>query len=139
MRDEDWADIAPEFTSDEFRDPNKMGYEFMIWLKQLRQKVSFSIHVAGGWRSPVRNQQVGGAANSEHIDIPCDAVDIRKVPTATDPNWNQARFAIVKAALELGCTRIGIYPSGSLHLDRAEAQRPANVLWIAVDNPAKGI
>lgn len=135
MTVEDWAQIK-YFSMEEFKAPLKMGYEFMLWLDNVRARAGVSMTPSSSYRSPEYNKSVGGAKDSAHTDEPCDAVDFRKDPTPGDPNWNRARFAIVKAAIALGCTRIGFYPNGSLHLDRTESTRPSHCLWNAVDNKA---
>jgi len=135
MRTEDWAQ-SKHFTRDAFRHPDKMGYEFVMWLNEVRTRAGVPMSIVSDYRDPVRNKKVGGAADSAHTDVPCEAVDIRKKPTPGDPNWNHGRWRIMRAAMELGCQRIGLYPSGSLHLDRTEDRRAAPRLWVAVDNPA---
>lgn len=135
MADADWATLA-FFTPAEFTNPEKMGMEFILWLDRVRNRAGVPMRVTSSYRTPAHNVAVGGAQNSAHEDTPCNAVDIGKSPTPDDPHWNRARFKIVTAALALGCTRIGIYADGSLHLDRTEDVRPANECWIQVDNPA---
>jgi uncharacterized protein YcbK (DUF882 family) len=136
MRPEDWKKLK-WFRPSEFRDPGKMGYEFMLWLDRVREEADVSMEITSSYRSPAYNAQVGGAQDSSHTDEPCDAADIGKRPHPGDKHWNYARAKIVMAAIKLGCTRIGIYPGGSLHLDRTENERPAPRLWVAVDNPAR--
>lgn len=131
----DWLRIK-NFRPNEFKHPEKMGYEFMLWLDEVRTTAGVSMTITSSYRSPAYNAAVGGATDSAHTDVPCDAVDIGKRPTQADPNWNLARYRIITAAMALGCKRIGMYPSGSLHLDRTEDERPAPRIWIAVDNPA---
>jgi uncharacterized protein YcbK (DUF882 family) len=135
MRAEDW-ELCPHFKPEEFKAPEKMGFEFMMWLEQVRVRAGVAMNVSSSWRSKDYNKQVGGAEDSAHVDEPCDAADLRKSPTPADPFWNHSRFAIVAAALTLGCVRIGFYANGSLHLDRSEDKRPGHTLWNAVDNPA---
>lgn len=135
MTPADWRGLT-HFTPAEFKAPEKMGAEFMVWLDGVRQQADVSMKIISSYRTPAYNASVGGAKDSAHTDDPCDAVDIGKDPTPSDPNWNRARFKIMQAALAGGCQRIGFYPSGSLHLDRTEGQRPAPRLWNAVDNPA---
>lgn len=128
MTDADWPTIR-NFSKHEFNYPEAMGYEFVQWLDQLRDLAGVPIHLVSDHRPPERNAAAGGASNSAHMDLPCNAVDIGKRPTPDDPNWNRHRFAIIRAAMRLGCTRLGLYPSGSLHVDRAEDTRPAPRLW----------
>lgn len=135
MRDDDWARIK-KFESYEFKHPNKMGFEFMLWLNQVRIKANVSMVISSSYRTPEHNQIVDGAKNSAHTDEICDAVDIKKFPTLSDLNWNYGRAQIIIAAITLGCKRIGIYPNGSIHLDMTHDRRPAPRIWVAVDNPA---
>lgn len=131
----EWQGLT-HFTPDEFNHPEKMGLEFMMALDGLREQAGVPMHPSSDYRSPEYNRSVGGAKDSAHTDTPCDSVDIKKAPTPDDPHWNHARFCIVRAALAAGWTRIGIYPNGSLHLDRTEDRRPGERLWVVVDNPA---
>jgi len=126
MKPEDWAEVAPEFTPKEFRSPARMGYEFMLWLLGVRRRAGVSMVISSSWRSKKQNTAAGGATDSAHMDEPlCEAVDVK-------PAGNEARFRIVKAAMEEGCVRIGIYKNGSLHLDKTEGRRPAPRLWTVV-------
>lgn len=136
---EEWATLSPHFSPGEFVHPELMGREFIVWLNQVRAAAGVPMHITSSARTLEHNAQVGGAKDSAHTDPICNAVDIGKAPTDDDPNWNLARWQIVKAAIDHGCTRIGIYPNGSLHLDRTEDVRPSPRLWIAVDNPASPV
>lgn len=135
MEPSDWVPLEPYFKPEEFNHPEKLGAEFMEWLLQVRLRAGVPMVVSSDWRDPARKV---GAKDSAHGDVPCDSVDIRKPtkPNPADPNWNYARWRIVNAAIELGCRRIGIYPNGSLHIDRTEHRRPHPRLWVMVDNPA---
>lgn len=135
MTPADWPQ-STYFTASEFKVPEKMGYEFMLWLNKVRALAGVPMTITSSYRTPAYNASVGGAQDSAHTDTICEAVDIGTRPTAGDLHWNTARFYIIDAALKLGCRRIGIYPNGSLHLDRTESHRPAPRLWIAVDHPA---
>lgn len=136
MRPSDWADI-PYFKPSEFKHPEKMGYEFMLWLVKVRQLADVPIHITSSYRSPAYNRLVGGAADSAHTDVPCNAVDIGERPRPSDPNWNYSRWQIIHAAEKLGCRREGMYQNGSLHLDMTHGRRPAPRLWRVVNNPAR--
>ena len=120
----DWSQIK-HFTRAEFRDPEKMGYAFMLWLDELRERAGVPMVITSSYRSPEYNRAVGGAKDSAHTDVPCNAVDIGERPRADDPNWNLTRWRIVEAAMAMGCQRIGTYANGSLHIDRSEDRRPA--------------
>lgn len=135
MKAADWKGIR-HFGPAEFKAPTKMGYEFMRWIDQVRIDAGVPMYPSSSYRAPAYNKTVGGAADSSHTEVPCNAIDIRKAPTASDPNWNYSRWRIIQAAQKLGCVRIGIYKDGSIHLDRTEDIRPAPRLWTAVDNPA---
>jgi uncharacterized protein YcbK (DUF882 family) len=132
----DWA-ASKHFKASEFRNPDKMGAEFIQWLNAVREQAGVPMRITSDYRSPDRNLAVGGAQASSHCDTPCNAVDIGQRIAPDDPNGNLARFKIVQAALALGCTRIGIYANGSVHLDRTEQVRPADRLWFVVNNPAR--
>lgn len=136
MRAADWAEIK-RFKPTEFKHPEKMGYEFMLWLDKLAVKADVPIVLTSSYRSPEYNDSVGGASNSAHTDVPCNAVDIGERPRESDPNWNYSRFQIVASAIKLGCTRIGTYANGSLHLDMAHDKRPGQRMWRVVGSIAK--
>jgi uncharacterized protein YcbK (DUF882 family) len=132
----DWSQIQ-NFRPSEFKHPEKMGFEFLLWLDRVRDAAGVPMTITSSYRSPDYNAAVGGAQDSAHSDVPCEAVDIGKRPTANDPNWNHSRYRIMTAAMSLGCVRIGMYANGSLHLDRTEGKRPAPRIWTAVDRPAR--
>lgn len=133
----DWLKLH-HFGPADFTHPDKMGLEFVEWLDSVRTLAGVPMIVSSDWRSATHNADVGGAADSAHLDTPCNAADFRgpHTPDPADPHWNRARFKIVSAALALGCKRVGVYADGSIHLDRTESTRPAGVLWHVVDNPA---
>lgn len=135
MRPEDWR-LSAHFQASEFSAPDHMGYEFVLWLNAVRDKAGVPMTITSSYRTPAHNVAVGGAEDSAHCDIPCNAVDIGMRPRADDSHWNYSRYQIITAAMALGCTRIGIYRDGSLHLDRSEDIRPSPRCWIQVDNPA---
>lgn len=127
----DWKRIK-RFTPAEFKNPERMGVEFMVWLDRVREEADVPMLITSSYRSPAYNAAVGGASDSAHTDTPCNAIDVGMVPRADDPNWNYSRFQIVNAAIMNGCTRIGSYANGSLHLDRSEGKRPAPRMWRVV-------
>ena len=131
MRAADWADVK-HFAPGEFKSPTKMGYEFMRWLDAVREGAGVPMVVTSSYRTKAHNAAIGGATNSAHTDIPCNAVDIGERPRPDDPNWNYSRWQIVSTAIALGCHRIGIYADGSLHLDMSHDRRPAPRLWRVV-------
>ena len=135
MTPDDWTRLR-FFKAAEFSQPERMGYEFMRWLEQVRGFANVPMRITSSYRTPEHNVTVGGAEDSAHCDTPCNAVDIGMDPRPDDPNWNESRYEIVRAAMTLGCMRIGTYNDGSLHIDRTEYKRPAPRMWRQVDNPA---
>lgn len=131
MRAGDWVEIK-YFKPTEFKNPERMGYEFMLWLDKLRQRASVPMTITSSYRSPAYNKSVGGASDSAHTDTPCNAVDIGMRPRKDDLNWNYTRWQIIMTARDMGCRRIGSYNNGSLHLDRTEDNRPSPRLWRVV-------
>lgn len=122
MRDSDWRSVR-HFTVSEFRAPAKMGFQFLLWLDQVRDASGVRMRVTSSYRTPQHNAQVGGATDSAHCDVPCNAVDLL-------PQNNFERWQIVTAAWGLGCRRIGVYSDGSLHLDMTHDTRPAPRMWV---------
>ena len=133
MKPEDWAKLE-HFNADEFKSPEKMGFEFMLWLDRLREEAAVPMTITSSYRDKKYNKKVGGASDSAHIDVPCNAVDIGMRPRPSDPNWNYTRFRIIRAAILSGCQRIGTYANGSLHLDMTHDERPAERMWRVVGN-----
>lgn len=131
MKPEDWNEIE-NFNADEFKYPDKMGYEFIKWLDQVRTLAAVPMTITSSHRPADYNRSIGGAPDSSHVDVPCNAVDIGMRPRPSDPNWNFTRWKIKQAAIALGCVRIGNYQNGSLHLDRTEDQRPSPREWVTV-------
>lgn len=122
MRDSDWRSVR-HFTPGEFKAPERMGWNFLLWLDQVRDACGVPMRVTSSYRTPQHNAQVGGAKDSAHCDTPCNAVDLM-------PQNNYERWQIVTAAWALGCRRIGVYADGSLHLDMTHDVRPAPRMWV---------
>jgi len=131
MRPDDWKEIK-YFRQADFKAPDKMGYEFVLWLDRLRATAGVPIVITSSYRPPEYNASVGGAKDSAHTDVPCNAVDIGERPRESDPNWNYSRWQIVTSAIKGGCKRIGTYANGSLHLDMTHAKRPSPRMWRVV-------
>ena len=131
MRAADWLEIK-HFKPIEFHHPEKMGYEFVKWVDELRAEAGVPIVITSDSRTPANNKAVGGASDSAHVDVPCNSIDIGMRPRKDDPNWNYSRFQIISTAIRKGCRRIGTYKDGSLHLDRTEDVRPAPRIWTVV-------
>jgi hypothetical protein len=131
MTDADWSEVK-HFGPDEFRHPEKMGYEFVLWLDRVRELSGVPMTITSSYRDPEYNRSVGGAKDSAHTDVPCNAVDIGERPRLSDPNWNHSRYRIVRSAFALGCERVGSYANGSLHLDMTHGRRPGERMWRVV-------
>lgn len=135
MTAQDWVDLAQEFGQayfgpDEFKYPDKMGYEFIRWLFEVRVEAGVRMNVTSDHRPKAYNTTVGGAEDSAHVDVPCSSADFGN--KGKNKMTNIDRFHIIRAAMKLGCVRIGFYKNGSIHLDRTEDRRPAPRLWTVV-------
>jgi uncharacterized protein YcbK (DUF882 family) len=112
------------FSADEFTcgcgcGLNNMEQCFIEILQRIRDKVAHKMIVTSGSRCKVQNQAVGGKPNSAHTkgwaaDIVC----------TTD----KFRLKLVKAALDEGVRRIGIYYT-FIHLDM-DMTLPSGVMWL---------
>ena len=128
MTPNDWSYIR-YFKPNEFNHPMKMGFEFVKWLDDLRHAINLPISITSDYRDEERNRAVGGANDSAHTDVPCNAVDIGERPNPRDPNWNLTRFHIIAYAIKNRCSRIGLYSDGSIHLDMTHGERPSPRMW----------
>lgn len=131
MMPADWS-VIRYFKPDEFAVPSRMGYEMMLWLDRLRAAAGVPMVITSSYRTPAHNAAVGGASDSAHCDVPCNAVDVGARPRPDDPNWNYSRWMIVSSAIMLGCKRLGLYADGSVHIDMTHDKRPAPRLWRVV-------
>lgn len=122
----DWTHIH-HFSPDEFAEPDKLRWSMLKMLDDLREQCGFPIYVTSSYRDPAHNAAVGGVSDSSHTLAPdgfYSGVDIAV-------SSSQRLFDIVRYALELGFTRIGVYPK-HVHLD-IEARLPQNVIWTGSD------
>lgn len=130
-----WAEIAPELTPDDFRHPWDMCPAFLRRLSAARRRSGVPFRVISDHRPPDRNAAVGGATRSAHLESPCRAVDLRVAS-------NEERARIVRALLDVGFERIGIYVptdwqrqmygagAGTVHVDDSPAH-PRPRIWLA--------
>jgi uncharacterized protein YcbK (DUF882 family) len=121
-----WDMIRPHFSRAEFKHPDLMSAKFLAWLYDVRESAQVPLRIRSDYRDPAANAAAGGARGSAHMQLPCRAVDL------TVRN-NLERYAIVAAAIRLGCRRIGIYPAtakgaGALHLDLSQ-DHPHGRIW----------
>jgi uncharacterized protein YcbK (DUF882 family) len=95
-----------------------MNVEFMDLLDRLREIANIPIVLNCAYRNREYDLKKGRSGNSAH----CKglAVDIRCYDSTN-------RYKIIKAAIELGITRIGI-GNGFIHIDNDETL-PQNVIW----------
>ena len=106
----------------EFRDSHspyetKMDRDFLRKLDRLRDLVGFPIHINSGYRSPKHpDESYKRTPGTHNKGI---AADIMAVNT-------YQRLRILKYALQLGFTGIGIYPR-HIHLDTRNSKQ---VLWV---------
>ena len=95
-----------------------MQLPLVLLLDQLREACGFPLIVSSGYRTGKHNELVGGVDSSSHTSG--HAVDIRAVSS-------DARWTIVRHAIELGFNRIGI-ASTFVHLD-CSPEHPENRIW----------
>lgn len=112
------------FTSKEFDSPdslhsgNNMSRPFIQMLQQARCKAGVPFKINSGYRTLAHNKKVGGVSNSAHtLGVACDI----KCENSQD------RYLIVKALLEVGFTRIGVYET-FIHCD-IDPTKPQKVIW----------
>ena len=108
-----------EFDSpDELGSGEKMDATFLFKVDSARHLAGIPFKVNSGYRTKEHNEEVGGVNGSSHtkglaVDIGCGD--------------GSSRFKIVKAAMDVGITRIGV--SGSfIHLDD-DKDKAQNVIW----------
>jgi zinc D-Ala-D-Ala carboxypeptidase len=93
--------------------------EFIALLDRARGIAKTPFDITSGRRTIAENERIPTASsNSSHLSG--DAVDLAC-------SGSPERFQIVKALLEVGFTRIGIY-SAHLHVD-CDKSKPQNVMW----------
>jgi len=109
------------FKEGEFDNFKKMDKDFLCLLDKARHIAQTPFKITSDYRSKKKNKAVGGSPDSAHlygyaIDLACSN--------------SIARSAIIRAALSVGITRIGV-GSNFLHLDIADRYitKPANVIW----------
>jgi uncharacterized protein YcbK (DUF882 family) len=112
------------FTSSEFDDPtlpgsgSNMDPAFVDILDRIRGLAGFPMRVTSGYRTPEHNTEAGGVSHSAHLRG--HAADIAVSDSAS-------RYTLVRTALALGITRIGI-GKNIVHLDN-DPSLPQDVIW----------
>lgn len=116
--------ITKDFNTREFDSPDEpfsgfiIDTELVLKLQTIRDLLKAPIIVVSGVRTRTHNEIVGGVYNSEHLFG--RAADIYCAVSAT-------RFLIVKYAMQVGFTRIGISRS-FIHLDISQV-KAQQVFW----------
>lgn len=112
------------FKHSEFDSPDqpgsgaKMSQELLDMLDELRHRLGFPLTVNSGYRTESHNWKVGGKPSSSHLKGL--AVDL-------SAKGGSVKYAILKEALAMGFTRIGI-GQNFIHLDIDESL-PQEVVW----------
>ncbi len=112
------------FTLSEFTDSEppyevKMNQAFLLKLDELRRLCGFPIYIKSGYRSPNNSDEKYKRTPGTHSKG--IAVDIIVSP-------GHKQLVILKYALQIGFTGIGLYPS-HIHLDTRKTKQ---VIWVRV-------
>lgn len=115
------AEKLQHFTLQEFEDRYtnevKMNRDFLIKLDELRERCGFPLYIVSGYRSP--NHPIEKIKYRAGQHTRGTAADIRALSDVY-------RYIILKHAIDLGFTGIGVYPT-HIHLDIRETR---TVLWV---------
>lgn len=101
------------FMAAEFNNPQAMNQNLVNMLDSLRDKLGLPIKVNSSYRTPDHNAEVGGVADSSHMQG--NAVDVEVLP-------GNFVYDLVAIAFQLGFYGIGINkktgtPTGFVHLE----------------------
>jgi len=119
-----WKGIR-HFSPKEFDSPDapgsglNMDLAFVAKLDELRDRCGFPFSVNSGYRTPAHNTKVSGVQHSAHTSG--HAADIRAESSG-------AKFQIIKHAIAMGFTRIGVGAT-FVHVDDDET-KPQEVVWL---------
>ena len=109
------------FTESEFNEFEKMNPELLEKLDQLREAYGYPIKLTSTYRSPDHPIEAKKAKPGEHAHGA--AVDIACV-------GGEATFKLVKAAIEVGFTRIGISRKNNfIHVGIGYDGAPPITIW----------
>lgn len=108
-----------EFDSPDLADSGiNMNIEFIKMIDQLREICGFPFKINSGYRTEEYNKIVGGVDSSAHEKgVACDI----------SVSNGREKYDIIRAAIELGFTRIGIGKT-FVHLDM-DFDLPQRVIW----------
>lgn len=115
------AEKLQYFTLAEFKDritgEVKMNHDFLLKLDELRERCGFPIYIVSGYRSPDHPVEKIKYRPGQHTNGV--AADVRALSGVY-------RYIIMKHAIDLGFTGIGVYPT-HIHLDTRKSK---TVLWV---------
>ena len=117
------GDLTANFSKHEFACPccgiDDIDPEVVLFCQGVRDEVGHPIKINSGCRCFQHNRDVGGADSSDHlvgkgVDISCMT--------------SKLRYAIVRAAMRVGVTRLGIGKT-IIHVGINE-DNPQEVIWV---------
>ena len=117
MTDDLWKALL-HFKPSEFASPAKMQWDLLVRLDRMRIRAGIPLVITSSYRSPERNDAVGGADDSAHMRG--YAVDIRC-------NTSRNRFRVLRAAYLENFNRIGVYAT-HVHVD-CDPSLVGDVTW----------
>lgn len=98
-----------EFACSDGSDPVFIARELPMVLQYIRMRAGTSLHINSGYRTPAKNQAVGGAQYSQHLYG--TAADIR-----TPPGQTPAKLAAIAREIMPDWGGVGVYDWG-IHVD----------------------
>ena len=113
------------FSPDDFDSPDlpgsykNMKLSTLLKLYKAREYAGIPFIINSGFRTPKHNKKVGGLSTSSHLKG--YAIDIVAVNS-------RQRFTIIKALLDAGFPRLGIYPTW-IHADN-DPDKPGPVIYL---------
>lgn len=115
----DWSEVR-HFSREEFghADGVEPDPELVHMLDYARHEADLPFIITSGIRTKQRNAEVGGVDGSAHLTG--RAVDIQC-------RTGRARFLFVRALMDAGFRRIGIYDT-HIHVD-TDPNKPKDVIW----------
>ena len=87
-------------------------------VEEIEKAVDWKIPINSGYRCEKHNRAIGGSVSSSHLKGL--AVDL-------GVNWSRIRFFVLKKAIELGISRIGV-ARNFIHIDIDDEKDP-DVVW----------
>jgi len=102
-------EVLNHFTASEFNEPDKMNQLLLALLDQMRGIAGIPIKITSSYREgdPLSH------GDGDGVDLACGS--------------SGERFSLVRAAIEAGFVRIGVYDQ-HIHVD-VSSRLPQNVMW----------